>query len=133
MNCSTCGWQLIRGACANGTCSTRSQPASSRRRNKRRQPFAATSLSARPSPGKIATQYAAILKALEENGGPMTRDALEDTTTLRINVVTPRVDELLKTKRLVEPGTTAKTRSGRQAKLLALASQPVETAGRLAL
>lgn len=113
------------------------KPRKAGRPHRRQHAFAATSLAARPSSDKNEEAYERIIDVLRECG-EATRDALSVLTSLPINIITPRVRELLDEKvgahplpgrtraylagdRLVEPdGDTAPTRSGRMAKLVKL-------------
>ena len=70
-----------------------------------------------------------ILAALQERN--LTLDGLAAATGMPVQTVCWRVSDLLKVRRLAELPATARTRAGRQAKLLTLADAPVSSAGRL--
>jgi len=100
-----------------------------RRPKARQRPHAATSQAAYGGLSHVRVQelYERLLDALRELG-EATRDELSVRTGVPINVVTPRVRELLDAGRIVETGRTRLTRAGREAKLLALARRAEEPA-----
>ena len=105
-----------------------------RRPKARQRPHAATSQAAYGglSHARVQELYERLLDALRELG-EATRDELSVRTGVPINVVTPRVRELLDAGRIVETGRTRLTRAGREAKLLASVrrAEVPETTGRL--
>lgn len=86
------------------------------------------SSNARPSPQSREGQWEAILDVVRQEG-EVTRDRLQEVTRIPINVVTPRVRELIDGGQLIE-GDYGETRLGNKARLLMLPYGPARTRGR---
>jgi hypothetical protein len=76
-----------------------------------------------PSPHVIEDQHRRIVACLQEHG-EMTRAVVSEKTGIPINVVTPRVRELLDAGRLVEGRSVRNEDSGKLAKLVMLPHGP---------